>query len=169
MTGAMSLLCQLLLSFHPRPEIYVPRNTNCLASSTNIFLEPHACLTSTCSESGLSEAVEKPLDIYRVLPLFNVSSDSYVCMTPGCVKAAAEISANLDENVSPCDDFYQFACGGWIDRHSIPDDSSSVSTHSKIVITLDSKLRSLLERELTGKEPDFIQMQKQLYDTCMDT
>lgn len=37
----------------------------------------------------------------------------------------------MDETVDPCDNFYQFACGGWIKTHPIPDDKSSVSQYSE--------------------------------------
>lgn len=52
------------------------------------------------------------------------------CMTKGCVKTAADILANMDESVSPCHDFYQFACGGFMERTSIPDDRTRVSSFS---------------------------------------
>ena len=37
-----------------------------------------------------------------------------LCLTPGCVKAAAQIIENMDTSADPCTDFYQFACGGWV-------------------------------------------------------
>lgn len=52
------------------------------------------------------------------------------CMTPGCVKAASEILKNMDESVNPCDDFYQFACGGFIKKTVIPDDRTRMSSFS---------------------------------------
>ena len=51
-------------------------------------------------------------------------------MTPGCVKTASDILSNLDDGVNPCKDFYQFACGGFMKRTSIPDDRTRMSSFS---------------------------------------
>ena len=51
-------------------------------------------------------------------------------MTPGCVKTASDILSNLDDAVNPCKDFYQFACGGFMKRTSIPDDRTRMSSFS---------------------------------------
>uniref|UniRef100_A0A8C3MYD0 Membrane metalloendopeptidase like 1 n=1 Tax=Geospiza parvula TaxID=87175 RepID=A0A8C3MYD0_GEOPR len=50
-----------------------------------------------------------------------------VCTTPGCVTAAARIIQNMDPTADPCQDFYQYACGGWLNRHVIPETSSRYS------------------------------------------
>src|SRR5579872_7586503 len=36
--------------------------------------------------------------------------------------------ANLDRAIKPCDDFYQFADGGWVKNNPIPADHSSWAT-----------------------------------------
>lgn len=44
---------------------------------------------------------------------------------------------NLDRNVSPGEDFYRFACGGWLEANPLPDDfpatEHSMSLPSKTV------------------------------------
>ncbi|KAG8183511.1 hypothetical protein JTE90_003861 [Oedothorax gibbosus] len=97
-----------------------------------------------------------------------LTSDSCICLTPGCVKTASDILRNLDESVDPCDDFYQFACGGWEARHPIPENKGSVDVFSELQNELNLQLRALLEKKLNGTEPDFIRMVKDLYDSCMD-
>ena len=59
-----------------------------------------------------------------------------IILFKGCITTAADILDNLDDSVDPCDDFYQFACGGYIERTVIPDDHTRVNQFS----TLDDKL-----------------------------
>lgn len=49
----------------------------------------------------------------------NLFPQSMVCMTKHCVKRAAYILENLDENVKPCDDFYEYSCGGWKNKNML--------------------------------------------------
>src|SRR6266511_3659898 len=44
-----------------------------------------------------------------------------VCLTAACVKAAAQLITNIDPDIDPCDDFYDFACGNWIKNTIIPE------------------------------------------------
>ena len=51
------------------------------------------------------------------------SSSSFppnLCLTPDCVSFANSLLSSVDSSVDPCDDFFEYACGGWIRNNPIP-------------------------------------------------
>ncbi|XP_076320218.1 neprilysin-2-like [Tachypleus tridentatus] len=98
----------------------------------------------------------------------DISTTEHVCTTPECVTTAATILKNIDHSVNPCEDFYHFACGGWIKEQVIPEDKSDLSVFSLLRDELKKKLRVLVEQPTTGREPEFILKVKNMYSTCMD-
>uniref|UniRef100_A0A2I3GVM4 Membrane metalloendopeptidase like 1 n=1 Tax=Nomascus leucogenys TaxID=61853 RepID=A0A2I3GVM4_NOMLE len=58
---------------------------------------------------------------------------------------AARILQNMDPTTAPCDDFYQFACGGWLRRHVIPETNSRYSIFDVLRDELEVILKAVLE------------------------
>ena len=75
------------------------------------------------------------------------SLDNYeVCMTKDCVTAASTLIQSMDAEIDPCENFYSFACGGFIDNTNIPQEKHGVSTMSKmqVIFTGATDSRNLL-------------------------
>jgi predicted metalloendopeptidase len=51
---------------------------------------------------------------------------------PARLLASVLDTANLDRTCPACSNFYQFANGGWITRHPIPADSSTVTAFDEL-------------------------------------
>ena len=86
----------------------------------------------------------------------------------GCIQTAADLLDKLDETANPCDDFYQFACGSFIEETVIPDDRTRTSMFSILGDKLDVQVRGLLEGEIKPNDPKPFQMAKSVFQSCMD-
>jgi len=76
----------------------------------------------------------------------------------------------LDRAAQPCQDFYQFACGGWLKSHPIPSDQSRWGRFNELAERNKDVLRGLLEKASstdTAREAGDQRM-GDLYAACMD-
>ncbi|MGC3997372.1 MAG: M13 family metallopeptidase [Anaeromyxobacter sp.] len=80
--------------------------------------------------------------------------------------------AALDRSIEPCDDFYQFACGGWLSTTAVPPDRSTWSRgRSELEERSLRQLRRLLDDAAAGKgDPRDHGLRKlgDAYASCMD-
>ncbi|CAL7951567.1 unnamed protein product [Xylocopa violacea] len=96
------------------------------------------------------------------------SCDEDVCYTQECIHTASRLLKNIDPEVEPCDDFYDFACGGFLKSTNIPDDKTSVNTFSVISDELQNQLRTSIEEKSQSDEPTPFRLVKNLYKACMN-
>ena len=61
--------------------------------------------------------------------------DYDICMTKDCVTAASRIIQDMDASIDPCQDFYAFSCGGFIDNTNVPADKAQVGTMSQMRVS----------------------------------
>ncbi|XP_061114029.1 membrane metallo-endopeptidase-like 1 [Conger conger] len=95
------------------------------------------------------------------------SDSNAVCTTSGCVTAAARLLQNMDPAVEPCQNFYQYACGGWLDRHVIPETSFRYSVFDILRDELEIILKGVLETK-NEQDREAFSKAKTLYNSCMN-
>uniref|UniRef100_A0A8C7CCU8 Membrane metalloendopeptidase like 1 n=1 Tax=Oncorhynchus kisutch TaxID=8019 RepID=A0A8C7CCU8_ONCKI len=83
------------------------------------------------------------------------------------VTEAARLLQNMDATVEPCQNFYQYACGGWLERHVIPETSSRHSVFDILRDRLEIVLKGVFETE-SDQDRDAFKKAKTLYSSCMN-
>ena len=80
-----------------------------------------------------------------------------VCLTESCVKTAARLLRQMDRAADPCQDFYQFACGGFIADTVLPEHKTRLGSYDLLRDELNKKLKALFESEPQDSEPRIYQ------------
>eukprot|EP00833_Pecoramyces_ruminatium_P015963 jgi/Orpsp1_1/1189995/evm.model.d7180000076008.1 len=102
-----------------------------------------------------------------------------VCNSPECEEISKYILNYLDTSINPCDDFFQFTCGKWLNENEIPDDKKSIGVFSDGQLQNQEILHEIFESNyipnsnytLADQENDKIIFNKlkNFYNSCMDT
>jgi putative endopeptidase len=100
-----------------------------------------------------------------------------LCLTAGAAVLLAAggsswgfATTNIDKSCKPCDDFYQFAMGGWMKNNPIPADRPSWSTGAELQEKNLAALRQIAESSAAAKAAPGSNEQKvgDFYASCMD-
>lgn len=107
---------------------------------------------------------------FRQLLHFGVVTTLLISSLPAQKKSGIDVSG-IDTTCKPCDDFWRFANGGWIDSHPIPASKSGWGTMSVVQEGNQERLKVLLEGAAASKAPVGSGERKigDLYGACMDT
>ncbi|WVQ69874.1 uncharacterized protein L199_008096 [Kwoniella botswanensis] len=101
--------------------------------------------------------------------------DQKICLSPECVILSSSILQSLNQSVDPCEDFYEFATGGWAASHSIPTDRglygafNEVNDNNKKILikVLDSISSDKPSKDVSADEQNLAKL-KAVYNSCID-
>ncbi|NP_001004412.1 neprilysin [Gallus gallus] len=118
-------------------------------------------------EIGLTVVVILLAIVAITMIVLYATYDDGVCKTSDCIKSAARIIENMDTTAEPCNDFYQYACGGWLKRNVIPETSSRYSNFDILRDELEVVLKDVLDTP-SSNDITAVQKAKTLYRSCIN-
>ncbi|KAK3104371.1 hypothetical protein FSP39_000406 [Pinctada imbricata] len=80
---------------------------------------------------------------------------------------ASRLTQSLNQNVDPCEDFFEFACGTWMRKNVIPEDRSSLDMFGVLRDDVEVIEKIILE-EVMSDEPAAVTKAKDLYKSCIN-
>ncbi|KAI8520509.1 hypothetical protein Bbelb_002630, partial [Branchiostoma belcheri] len=98
----------------------------------------------------------------------SASEEVEFCNTRECASTAGFLIDNMDPDVDPCENFFEFAVGGWKKNNPIPDTSSSWSMYSVLRERVQYIVRDILEEPTADDEIEAVKKAKDVYRSCMD-
>ena len=105
------------------------------------------------------------------MTVFTACTDSDDNSTQQGPQSSSIDMSDLDTSVRPGDDFYQYACGGWIKNNPLPATYSRYSKVEKLLANNQERIKAILEDLQTGSFADGSTEQKlaDLYRLAMDS
>uniref|UniRef100_A0A8R1DX97 Endothelin-converting enzyme 1 n=1 Tax=Caenorhabditis japonica TaxID=281687 RepID=A0A8R1DX97_CAEJA len=98
----------------------------------------------------------------------NFGGENATCLTPDCIRLAANYLNNMNRDANPCEDFYEFACGKYASRRVIAEHEKKVTVLSEMKKELDRHLRDILEKSSRDNATRSMKLAQIYFDSCMD-
>jgi len=95
--------------------------------------------------------------------IFNKFTDSHprnpqICTSDDCHRQAESLLSKIDTSVSPCDDFYQFACGNFDHQDSLQFEEMR---------NVRKRLKSIVSEEINENDDKPQKLVKSFYQSCL--
>ncbi|XP_066597308.1 membrane metallo-endopeptidase-like 1 [Prorops nasuta] len=92
-----------------------------------------------------------------------------ICPTENCRNIASTLKRGMNVLVNPCDDFYQYMCGNWIEIHPLSDRESYIAWDTLMFKVVRKQLQDILTSTVNHSGTKSLQVARTLYKLCMDT
>ncbi|XP_043481834.1 neprilysin-2-like isoform X2 [Leptopilina heterotoma] len=151
---ALKLGLTMMMCLASTVNLSAAQNSTSQINSNNLF--PHPLVNSVNEmKVGVSKTLKDETDY---------------CSEPECVHTASRVLKYLDTSTDPCDNFYKFACGQYIQSQinfgpRFHMKSDILATSSKI----QEQIKLILKQEVKPTEPKHEKVMKTLYQNCINT
>ncbi len=107
-----------------------------------------------------------------LIALWPSSPSQPTCQTAQCHKYTGEILGSMNASAEPCQDVWEFGCGGWLQSNPIPESRAYWSAGLEEEGVVKDKVRSLINTlpvQALEESNSVLGKMKRFYDSCMAT
>ncbi|XP_061195290.1 endothelin-converting enzyme 1-like [Saccostrea echinata] len=138
--------------------------TTTLSTTTSTQINP----TTTSSP----KTTKIPTTTVNVPSTSPAVTEPQTCQTGFCYSLGFLLYSRMDEFVNPCDDFYQYACGGWVyGREALVAlnlyNESRNSVIEDVRFNFREELKAMVESNVTSDDSEYLQVLKLHYQSCL--
>ncbi len=96
------------------------------------------------------------------------NNNNNVCVTKDCMTISASIRKAINEEVKPCDDFYDYACGQWMKNNPIPKGKLQISGFTELRDKNNQIMREALVKDDTLNNILPIKKVRTFFQSCIN-
>ncbi|XP_066597386.1 endothelin-converting enzyme 1-like [Prorops nasuta] len=91
-----------------------------------------------------------------------------VCRTPKCKQIGKALTESMDRKAQPCENFYQYMCGGWKKKHPIAPGYHTVTTSQDLLASVKYALSDFVKNKSRNANGAF-DIAEKYFSQCMDS
>lgn len=91
-----------------------------------------------------------------------------LCLSEPCITVASAVMEAVDRSVDPCNDFYNFACGGWMKNNPLPEGKSRWGPFSNLWEHNMLVMKHILENTTVKGLSKAEEKAQRYYQACMN-
>lgn len=98
-----------------------------------------------------------------------ISDNTKRCSSLSCIHGSASILELLEPKIDPCVNFYEYACGNFVEEVYTPDEKAALDTFSLMSDKLVEYLLTLFSVPRSDTEPKLHQLSKKMFNSCTNS
>lgn len=113
-------------------------------------------------------AIQNGIESENIIDKIETIEKANVCMSEVCAKESTIMRNSMDQNVNPCENFYDFACGNYVRNTVLPEDKAVDLSFFQLQDKVGEQLRLILMEDPQSDELQPFKLAKEFTKICMD-
>lgn len=150
-----------------------PKTVTVTATATTTATTSATTTTTSTAVSTATTSLPTTVTLPAPIPVPTIPPEDIPCLKPHCVILSASIISSLDVSQDPCENFYDFANGGWLKKHPLPADKSSLGNFEVLSQQNKRVIQEILESKSSAElapspDSEILTKLRDSYSACLN-